>query len=222
MTTSCTAGITTDVMCEDIALRTGATLVQGEGAHDVSGVQMDSRLVRAGDVFFAIAGNESDGNDFVQQAVQRGAVAVFSDRRELLPIGAASQWRVANPRRALAQVSCMLAGDPSHTLDVIGVTGTNGKTSTSFLAQSVLNAADRPTGLIGSVHHVVRTRTIPATRTTTGGARPSRSVATDGRSRLPACRNGGVFSCPVSASLHRSAISSWRVHESESGTSGLS
>lgn len=154
------------VNCDAIVELLDASVVQGVLRQDVTGVEMDSRLVREGDVFVAVAGEQVDGDAFVEQAVQRGAVAIVSSRTDSFPIGEVLQIHVPQPRVAVAQLACALSGHPSRTLDVVGVTGTNGKTSTSFLLQAMLREAGRNPGLIGSIQHEVQTRRIPAVRTT--------------------------------------------------------
>jgi len=115
----------------------------------VTGVQDDSRQVTGGDLFVAVKGLRVDGHDFVDEAVHRGAAAVAVER----PVGDASvpQLVVDRGAAALASAAAWWYGDPSRELLTVGVTGTNGKTTTSFLAATALQAADVPTGLIGTI-----------------------------------------------------------------------
>lgn len=115
----------------------------------VGGIRDDSRAVEAGDLFVAIRGLQVDGHDFVSQAIDRGAVAVVVEEpfREL----AVPQVVVRKGSAALASAAAWWYGDPSHELLVVGITGTNGKTTTSFLARTVLEAGGLRTGLIGTI-----------------------------------------------------------------------
>jgi UDP-N-acetylmuramoyl-L-alanyl-D-glutamate--2,6-diaminopimelate ligase len=116
---------------------------------EVRGLAYDSRSVQAGELFFAVPGVHVDGLDFVPQAVERGAVAVVVER-ELAPL-TVPQLVVEGARRALADAADAWFGRPSEHLEVIGVTGTDGKTTTAFMSEAVLRAGGRRPGLIGTV-----------------------------------------------------------------------
>ena len=152
--------------CADLVVLLGATLIQGSLDRHVRGVQLDSRLVRPYDVFVAVSGQHADGVDYVDQAIERGASAIVTARKELLTTDGVTQLFVPDPRVALAKIACALADHPSHKLDVIGITGTNGKTSTAFLIKAILSASGHMPGLIGSICHEVGSRRLPAIRTT--------------------------------------------------------
>jgi UDP-N-acetylmuramoyl-L-alanyl-D-glutamate--2,6-diaminopimelate ligase len=115
----------------------------------VSGVAYDSRKVVPGTVFFCIPGFVHDGHDFAARAVARGAVAVVV-KRHLADLRV-PQVRVPDPRAALALAASRLWGRPSEKLAVVGITGTNGKTTSAYLLDSILLAAGRTTGLVGTV-----------------------------------------------------------------------
>ncbi len=116
------------------------------GAAQVSSIAYDSRGVGDGSLFVAIPGEHADGHDFLLQAARAGACAVLVERRvDAAPL---RQLVVRDTRLALAIASAWWFGDPSHELGVVGVTGTDGKTTTSFLANAVLEAAGISTGLI--------------------------------------------------------------------------
>jgi UDP-N-acetylmuramoyl-L-alanyl-D-glutamate--2,6-diaminopimelate ligase len=127
----------------------GPERVVGIPTGAVSGLAYDSRLVTSGAVFFAVPGDHVDGHDFVPQALANGALAVVVERE--LPDLRVPQLIVASSRHALADAAAAWYGHPSQQLHVIGVTGTDGKTTTSFLAEAVLRAAGRRPGLIGTV-----------------------------------------------------------------------
>ena len=129
----------------------------------VSGVAYRSGAVRPGDAFFCISGFKHDGHDFAADAVRRGAAAIVCERS--LGTGV-TEAVVADTRRALAVASARFFGDPSRALEVVGITGTNGKTTTTYLLDSILRAAGRRTGLIGTVETRVAGERLPSARTT--------------------------------------------------------
>lgn len=116
---------------------------------DVTGIAADSRQVRPGDLFVSIPGAHVDGHRFIQQALERGAVAVVAQRSFEAPaqVGAAV---VSDARLALSALADRFYGSPSRQLKMVGVTGTNGKTTIAFLMQAVAAAAGRRMGVIGT------------------------------------------------------------------------
>ena len=119
------------------------------GGLPVRSVADDSRRMQAGGLFIAVRGEEHDGHDFLPQAESSGAIAALVERPvedSLMP-----QLVVARGRTALAEAACWWYGDPSHELGVVGVTGTDGKTTTSFMAVAALDAAGLNAGLTGTV-----------------------------------------------------------------------
>jgi UDP-N-acetylmuramoyl-L-alanyl-D-glutamate--2,6-diaminopimelate ligase len=136
------------------------------GDISVTGITLDSRQVRPGDLFVAIRGEKSDGLDYAGEAIRRGARAVISDRpapKELAPV----VWvRVDAPRRALALVASQLAGHPSERLVLAGVTGTNGKTTTAMLIEALLARRHGRAGFLGTVGYRTGRRELVAPRTT--------------------------------------------------------
>jgi UDP-N-acetylmuramoyl-L-alanyl-D-glutamate--2,6-diaminopimelate ligase len=152
---------------------------------EISGVEYDSRRVQPGSLFVAMKGETTDGNRYIDKAIAAGAVAVVSDsfdnptqangRLEWATLpkegkdGAPKPvaWaRVPHGRRALARVSANFYGRPAERLANTGVTGTNGKTTTTFLIESILNAPRKRTVLIGTIEYHVLGKVIPAPHTT--------------------------------------------------------
>lgn len=125
----------------------------------------DSRRVGAGTLFFAIQGEKADGHDFIAQALQGGALAIASERAA--PPDLASRWiRVPKIRRALSEASRAFYGQPDSRLELIGITGTNGKTTTAYLLESVLRASGVRAGLFGTIEYRLGGRTVAALNTT--------------------------------------------------------
>lgn len=140
-----------------------ATLATGADAV-VSGIAYRSDAVRPGDVFFCVPGLVHDGHDFAADAVARGAAAVVAMRP--LPGLDVPTLLVEDPRAALAIAAARFFGDPSTRFRLVGITGTNGKTTTAYLVESILRAAGHITGLIGTVETRVAGRREEAGRTT--------------------------------------------------------
>jgi UDP-N-acetylmuramoyl-L-alanyl-D-glutamate--2,6-diaminopimelate ligase len=119
---------------------------------EIRGLEYDSRRVDQGYLFFAFPGSRTDGREYAQSAVGKGAVAVVSELPS--PEGFRGTWiEVEHGRRALALASRVFYGEPDRRLGLTGVTGTNGKTTTSFLIDSVLRAAGRTTALVGTIEY---------------------------------------------------------------------
>ncbi|OUM94093.1 MAG: UDP-N-acetylmuramoyl-L-alanyl-D-glutamate--2,6-diaminopimelate ligase [Firmicutes bacterium ZCTH02-B6] len=139
------------------------TLLQGDPALDVAGIAYDSREVRPGDLFVCWRGLRFDGHAFVAEALSRGAVAVVAER----PVeGALVQVVVPDGREALARLSAAFYGFPSRRMRLVGVTGTNGKTTTTHLIKAVLEEAGCKVGLIGTIRHLVGDEVLESHRTT--------------------------------------------------------
>lgn len=124
--------------------------VRIEGANvDVRALRYDSRRVQPGDLFAAFVGAASDGHRFVADAMARGATAILCEHS--MPNVSATCIVAEDARHALAQAARALYGDPSQALSMVGITGTNGKTTTAHLVQAVIEAAGRPCGVIGTL-----------------------------------------------------------------------
>jgi UDP-N-acetylmuramoyl-L-alanyl-D-glutamate--2,6-diaminopimelate ligase len=126
----------------------------GEGPADVeiSGLAFDNRAVEPGFLFFCVPGFARDGHDFAPDAVQRGAAALVVAR----PLGlGVPEVQVEDVRSAMAVAAARFHGDPTASLPVVGITGTNGKTTTAFLVRSLVEAAGRRCGLLGTVKSVI-------------------------------------------------------------------
>jgi UDP-N-acetylmuramoyl-L-alanyl-D-glutamate--2,6-diaminopimelate ligase len=135
------------------------------GDVDVTAIAYDSRRIEPGHLFVALAGRHVDGSSFARQAVDRGAVAIVSERPA--PPGMAVLWAVvSNARRALAILADAFYRHPSSELEVVGITGTNGKTTTAFLVASIFEAAKVRCGVLGTVGYRIGERVGEATHTT--------------------------------------------------------
>jgi len=131
---------------------------------NVKGIAYDSRQVKKDFVFVALPGTKTDGNSFAADAVSAGAIAVVS---AATPQGNGLPWITAiDPRKALAEISARFYRNPDRKLNVIGITGTNGKTTTSYFIESIFNRNGVPSGVIGTVNYRYGGKTWPAPNTT--------------------------------------------------------
>lgn len=141
-------------------LETGA-----DPAVEINSLAYDSRRVKPGTLFFAIQGEKADGHDFVPQALEAGAAAIVSERPS--PPELSLRWvQVARLRPALSGAAREFFGRPDSRLLLVGITGTNGKTTTAFLMESILRAAGMQPGLFGTIEYRLGGRTVSAVNTT--------------------------------------------------------
>src|SRR5213080_4587591 len=139
--------------------------VEGSLDRDVSGISYDSRRVTPGMVFVAIPGKKTDGHAYISTAIDRGATAIICENNGFVS-QRATKIKVADTRAALAWAAAAFYQHPSSKLRVIGVTGTNGKTTVAFIVKQILQEAGVNCGLIGTVRYEIGERVIPAQRTT--------------------------------------------------------
>ena len=136
-----------------------------EGDRPVTNLTYDSRQVKAGTVFVALRGVNADGSRFAPQAIANGAIAVVAETAP--PPGVAVPWiQVSAARSALAELSAAFYGNPSEELVLVGITGTNGKTTTSYVLASIFEAAGIKCGRIGTIGYRIGGRELDAARTT--------------------------------------------------------
>ena len=135
-----------------IARLPASTQVNGDTKRLVTSVEIDSRGVKSGALFVALRGTQSDGHDYVAKAVAKGAIAVVVEEARLPKVPShVTVLHVPDTRRALSPLAAAFYGDPSQSLDVVGITGTNGKTTTSRMVASIFNRAGKACGVIGTV-----------------------------------------------------------------------
>src|SRR3954449_9755197 len=157
----------------------------------VTSLTFDNRLVDPGTLFFCVPGFTRDGHDFAPDAVARGAVALIVQR----PLGlGVPEFLVEDVRAAMASVAARFYGDPTASLKVAGITGTNGKTTTAFLTRALLEGAGLSCGLLGTVKSVVGGVEHPVVRTT--------PEAIDLQRTFRAMLDGGDVACAMEVSSH--------------------
>ncbi len=153
---------------------TGRATITGDAAVVVTSVTLDSRSVEPGALFCCIPGERTDGHRFAAAAVARGAVAVLVERRLDVPV---TQVRVDSVRAAVGPLAAELAGRPSEALTVVGITGTNGKTTTAHLLAAILDRARRPAGVFGTLDGSLTTPEAPELQARLAAARAARIAA---------------------------------------------
>ncbi|MPZ71365.1 MAG: UDP-N-acetylmuramoyl-L-alanyl-D-glutamate--2,6-diaminopimelate ligase, partial [Actinobacteria bacterium] len=139
------------------------TRIEGDGTITVEGLSFDSRSIAPGDLFFCVRGLVADGHGFAPAALASGAVALCVERD--LGLGV-PEVVVSDARIAMARISAAFFEYPADQMTMLGVTGTNGKTTTAFLLESILTAAGRAPGLIGTIQTRVGDHVSPGIRTT--------------------------------------------------------
>lgn len=163
----------------------------GIGDGFVTGVAYRSTSVQPGNAFFCISGFSHDGHDYAADAVARGAACLVVERE--LPLDVA-QFVVADTRHALAVSAARFFGEPSSDIRVVGITGTNGKTTTTYLLDRIMEQAGMTTGLIGTVETRVAGTRLPSARTT--------PESSDLQALFADMRDQGVTGCAMEVSSH--------------------
>jgi UDP-N-acetylmuramoyl-L-alanyl-D-glutamate--2,6-diaminopimelate ligase len=173
----------------------GQVLAAGEPGVEITGLAYDSRRVTPGALFFAVPGFQHDGHEFAPEAVSRGAAALVVER----PLGlGVPEVVVHSVRKAMGPAAARFYGHPSADLALVAVTGTNGKTTTTFMVRAMIEEAGQPCGLIGTVKVVTGGLERPGGRTT--------PEAIDLQAELRAMADAGDRACSLEASSHGLAL----------------
>ena len=141
------------------------TLLQGSLDTEVVEIENDSRKIAEGYLFFCIAGSVRDGHEFAKEVAEKGASVLVVEKPVEVPEGV-TVLQVSNSRYAMGMISSVFYGEPSKKLTVIGITGTKGKTTTTYMIQSMLEQTGHHTGLVGTIEIIDGKERIPAANTT--------------------------------------------------------
>jgi UDP-N-acetylmuramoyl-L-alanyl-D-glutamate--2,6-diaminopimelate ligase len=170
--------------------------VQRVAAEAITGIAYDSRTVQRGNVFVALKGVRADGAQFVRQAVERGAAAIVAEH-SVADVGV-PLLEVSDARLAFAELAADFYGHPSERMRVVGITGTNGKTTTSYLLASIFESAGMKCGVIGTVAHRIGDEVRESSHTT--------PEAPDVQALLHEMVERGCIACAMEASSHALAL----------------
>ena len=198
----------------DLLERLPDCTLDGRGEVEVTGVTHDSRAAAQGQVFAALPGANAHGIEFLDQALAVGAAAVLTDRER--PDGVDVPWlRSASPRPAMAHAAWALAGDPQDELQMVAVTGTNGKSTTAHLVGLILNAANTPAAFMGTLGYCLPSGdTIAAQRTTPEASDLApllrRTVSEGGRAVAMEVSSHALMQDRIAGLLFQVATETWR------------
>ena len=137
----------------------------GDPGLEIQGLYYDSRQVQPGGLFFALKGLAADGHRFIADALKAGAAAVVAEDEAFVPSGA-NVVIVADTRQAMSSAAAAFYGDPTAAVPLVGITGTNGKTTTTYLVEGILEQAGRPSAVLGTISYRFRELSYPAPNTT--------------------------------------------------------
>lgn len=176
---------------KDVAELLIASRLIGDGETELTGIETDSRSVIEGQLFICLRGHTVDGHAFASEAVAAGAAALIAERKLDLLV---PQIIVRDCRLAMAVIANYYYRQPSQTLKLIGVTGTNGKTTTTYLIEQILNDQSKPTGVIGTIERRYAGKSFPMTSTT--------PQTLQLQSYLGEMRDAGTQYCAIEVSSH--------------------
>lgn len=180
--------------CAELFADIDATII-GDENECVGGLAYRSDAVKPRDAFFCIVGQNVDGHSFAQDAIDRGASVIVAERRLYLADATdACVVIVSDTRRAMAHAACNFYGNPSQSFELVGITGTNGKTTTTYLVDSICRAAGMKTGIVGTVGVKIGDEAMPADHTTPESADLQRIFAQ--------MRDQGVQEASIEVSSH--------------------
>ena len=145
----------------DLVFRMNYTLIQGSLEQDITEVIYDSRKAAPGCIFLCLPGAVTDGHKYIPDVLEKGAVALVVEQDVKVPEHI-TVLKVDNSRLALAELAAAWYGHPAEKLTTIGVTGTKGKTTTTYMIRGILEKAGLPTGLIGTIEAIIGDKHIPA------------------------------------------------------------
>lgn len=153
------------MLLKNLLERMQYTCLKGSTEIDITTLTPDSRKVEAGSVFVCISGYVKDGHEYIPEVIEKGAVAIIVEKEVTVP-DHVTVILVENTRLALAYMSAAYFGYPAEKLKTIGITGTKGKTTTTYMVRSILESAGIKTGLIGTIEAIIGDEVIPANNTT--------------------------------------------------------
>ena len=166
------------------------TSVTGGTDVEITGVDIDSRRVAGGHLFVAMRGTQVDGHTFIPKAVAQGAAAILCEEMPVETSDGVTYVQVKSTEDVVGEVATAFYGDPSRKLKLVGVTGTNGKTTIATLLYNMFRKLGYRCGLLSTVCNYIEDEQIPTTHTTPDPIEPEPTAAQDGGGRMPVRLHG--------------------------------
>ncbi|MEO9964852.1 MAG: UDP-N-acetylmuramoyl-L-alanyl-D-glutamate--2,6-diaminopimelate ligase [Reichenbachiella sp.] len=154
------------MLLKDILYKVNLTSVAGDMSLEISGVQFDSRKIRKGNLFVAVKGTQVDGHQYIEQAIKKGAIAVVCEDMPSEPTAGITFVATKSSSHALGIIASNFHGNPSEKLKLVGITGTNGKTTTVTLLYKLFRSLGYMVGMLSTVENVINDSIVPSTHTT--------------------------------------------------------
>ena len=201
----------------DLIFRMNYTLLQGSLEQDITEVIYDSRKAVPGCIFLCLPGAVTDGHKYIPDVLEKGAVALVVEQDVKVPENI-TVLKVDNSRVALAELAAAWYGHPAEKLTTIGVTGTKGKTTTTYMIRGMLEKAGLPTGLIGTIEAIIGDKHIPSLNTTPESFLVQKYFAEMVQAGHPLCGHGGVQPGYEAQPCGRLPVRLCHLHQSGTGS----
>lgn len=195
--------------------------VTGDSRIEITGVNIDSRLVEAGQLFMAMRGTQTDGHAYIPAAIQKGATAILCEDIPEEPVAGITYIQVKDSEDAVGKIATTFYGNPTSQFELVGVTGTNGKTTIATLLYNTFRYFGYKVGLISTVCNYIDDQPIPTEHT----SRPYHAeplVGANGGRRMQVRLYGSQFTFHRSKTYQRIKVCGRYLHESDARSSGLS
>lgn len=196
--------------------------VTGDSRIEITGVNIDSRLVEAGQLFMAMRGTQTDGHAYIPAAIQKGATAILCEDIPEEPVAGITYIQVKDSEDAVGKIATTFYGNPTSQFELVGVTGTNGKTTIATLLYNTFRYFGYKVGLISTVCNYIDDQPIPTEHTTPRPYHAQPLVGANGGRRMQVRLYGSQFTFHRSKTYQRIKVCGRYLHESDARSSGLS
>lgn len=196
--------------------------VTGDSRIEITGVNIDSRLVEAGQLFMAMRGTQTDGHAYIPAAIQKGATAILCEDIPEEPVAGITYIQVKDSEDAVGKIATTFYGNPTSQFELVGVTGTNGKTTIATLLYNTFRYFGYKVGLISTVCNYIDDQPIPTEHTTPDPITLNRLLGQMADRRMQVRLYGSQFTFHRSKTYQRIKVCGRYLHESDARSSGLS
>lgn len=196
--------------------------VTGDSRIEITGVNIDSRLVEAGQLFMAMRGTQTDGHAYIPAAIQKGATAILCEDIPEEPVAGITYIQVKDSEDAVGKIATTFYGNPTSQFELVGVTGTNGKTTIATLLYNTFRYFGYKVGLISTVCNYIDDQPIPTEHTTPRPYHAQPLVGANGGRRMQVRLYGSQFTFHRSKTYQRIKVCGRYLHEPDARSSGLS